>query len=152
MITALSSFMGYTDIPEWLIQWWSGVLHEDGKCCKQNPVLPLLGMVLLMTVVGCSSPTENTNKSPGSANTLKMPSASSNSAGVTMANYDRLKTGIKYAEVVKALGKEGTEMSSSKISGIKTIMYKWDGEGFGANMNVMIQNNKLVSKAQFGLK
>jgi Domain of Unknown Function with PDB structure (DUF3862) len=119
---------------------------------KQNPVLPLLGMVLLMTVVGCSPPTENTNKSPGSANTLKMPSASSNSAGVTMANYDRLKTGIKYVEVVKALGKEGTEMSSSEISGIKTIMYKWDGEGFGANMNVMIQNNKLVSKAQFGLK
>jgi hypothetical protein len=31
--TALSSFMEYTDISECLIQWWSSVLHEDGKCC-----------------------------------------------------------------------------------------------------------------------
>lgn len=30
-------------------------------------------------------------------------------------------------------------------------MYQWGG-GFGANMNAIFQNGKLVQKAQFGLK
>jgi hypothetical protein len=69
-----------------------------------------------------------------------------------MANFSQLKTGMTYAQVVKILGKDGEEMSSNEISGIKTVMYKWDGNGFGANMNAMFQNGKLMSKAQLGLK
>ncbi|HMU33877.1 MAG TPA: DUF3862 domain-containing protein [Pyrinomonadaceae bacterium] len=70
-----------------------------------------------------------------------------------MANYSKLKTGMKYAEVVKILGEEGEELSSNEIGGTKTVMYKWDGAaGWGANMNAMFQNDKLVSKSQFGLK
>jgi len=69
-----------------------------------------------------------------------------------MANYSRLKTGMNYEQVVKILGKEGTELSSTEFAGVKTVMYKWDGEGFGANMNAMFQRNKLTTKAQFGLK
>jgi hypothetical protein len=79
-------------------------------------------------------------------------SAPSSSTGVTMANFSRLKTGMTYDQVVKILGKDGEEMSSNEISGIKTVMYKWDGDGFGANMNAMFQNGKLMSKAQLGLK
>ena len=55
-------------------------------------------------------------------------------------------------EVVAILGKEGEEMSSNDVAGYNTVMYKWDGDsGFGANMNGMFQNGKLVQKAQFGL-
>src|SRR5690242_11917409 len=88
---------------------------------------------------------------------IYIPLCYADSPGVTMANYSRLKTGMTYSQVVNILGKEGTELSSSEIAGIKTIMYQWYGDGltgnvFGANMNVMFQNGKLVQKAQFGLR
>jgi len=71
---------------------------------------------------------------------------------VTKAQYDALKHGMSYAQVVSVLGCEGEELSSSEIAGFKTIMFMWEGRGFGANMNVMIQNDELVQKAQFGLR
>jgi len=63
-------------------------------------------------------------------------SASSESftPGVTMANYSRLKTGMTYAQVVKILGKEGTELSSSDIAGIHTVMYQWYGDGISGRV------------------
>jgi Domain of Unknown Function with PDB structure (DUF3862) len=80
---------------------------------------------------------------------------SSFTPGVTMANYNRLKTGMTYAQVVAILGKEGTELSSSEIGGTRGAMYMWKGDGLsklaGANMNAMFENGKLVSKAQLGL-
>lgn len=71
---------------------------------------------------------------------------------VTKAQYTALKTGDSYAEAVKVLGCEGEELSSNEIGGYKNVMYMWSGNGFGANMNAMFQNDGLVSKAQFGLK
>lgn len=73
--------------------------------------------------------------------------------GVNMKNYLKLGTGISYQEAVNILGKEGEEMTSNEMMGTKTIMYKWDADsGFGSNMNATFQDDKLVSKAQFGLK
>lgn len=75
----------------------------------------------------------------------------STGAGITKSNFDRIKTGMTYEQVVKILGKEGEELSSNEFGNIKTVMYKWDGENF-SNMNAMFQNGKLNSKSQFGLK
>jgi cytoskeletal protein RodZ len=143
---------------------------------KQISNLSLIGVIWLAMILGCtlpkdnsngpSSPTQNSNSSStqnasttssptpqrSQSNTASTPSTSSSAPGVTMANYTRLKTGMTYAQVVEILGKEGTELSSNEISGIKTVMYQWEGEGFGANMNAMFQNGKMIQKAQFGLK
>lgn len=75
-----------------------------------------------------------------------------NITGITMSNYDRLKTGMTYKQVAEILGKDGIELSSNEIAGIKTAMYQWQGESLGANMNAMFQSGKLISKAQSGLK
>lgn len=71
---------------------------------------------------------------------------------VTKAQYQALRDGISYRQAVQILGCEGEEMSSSEIAGYKTVMYMWEGEGFGGNMDAMFQNDAMVSKAQFGLK
>jgi hypothetical protein len=74
-------------------------------------------------------------------------------AGVTMDNYNRLQTGMSYAQVVAILGEQGVELSSNEFGGYRNVMYKWDGYGgIGANMNAMFQNDHLISKAQMGLK
>jgi hypothetical protein len=71
---------------------------------------------------------------------------------VSKAQYAALKSGMSYAQVVSILGCEGDELSSSEFSGYSTVMYMWEGDSFGANMNVMLLNGKLVNKAQFGLE
>jgi len=74
------------------------------------------------------------------------------SQGITLAKYMKLNTGMTYDDVVSILGKNGVELSSTEIAGIKSVMYKWDGVSFASNMNATFSNNQLVSKAQFGLK
>jgi hypothetical protein len=72
---------------------------------------------------------------------------------VTMASYQQLTDGMTYEEAVQVLGAQGREMSRTDLAGISTVMYSWEGAGgIGANMTVMFQNNKLVSKSQFGLR
>jgi hypothetical protein len=71
--------------------------------------------------------------------------------GVTKANFNRLSSGMTYAQVVQILGSEGEILSESDVADINTVMYQWSGGGW-ANMNAMFQNGKLVSKAQFGLE
>ena len=77
---------------------------------------------------------------------------------VTKAEYDQLVNGMSYDEVVRIIGEEGEELSRNHIDGVPgvmesvdTVMYMWKNP-FGANMNAMFQNDKLMQKAQFGLK
>lgn len=71
---------------------------------------------------------------------------------VTMANYDRLRTGMTYRQVTAIVGPPDEEMARSEVAGYETVMYSWRQGMFGANMNVMFQNGRLVQKAQFGLR
>lgn len=75
------------------------------------------------------------------------------SCGATLAEFSSLQHGMSYQRVAGLIGCNGTEMSSVELAGYKTVMFMWTGsDGFGANMNAMFQNDKMVSKAQFGLK
>ena len=98
-----------------------------------------------------SPPRSSTNNSPNTA------SGPTTTAGVTMANYNRLQTGMTYAQVVQILGKEGeklSELGGKGISADKIVMYQWDGDSGGpdAKINAFFKNGKLDSKLQFDLK
>lgn len=71
---------------------------------------------------------------------------------VTKEQYLALKSGMSYSDAVSILGCPGEEMSSTDMAGYSTVMYMWEGSSMGANMNAMFQNDKMVSKAQFGLR
>ena len=73
-------------------------------------------------------------------------------AAVTMKQYSKVKMGMTYSEVVQILGEPDQELSRTELSGYTTVMYMWEGNSLGGNMNAMFQNGKLVNKAQFGLK
>lgn len=75
-----------------------------------------------------------------------------NEPEATMAEYQAIRPGMSYSEVVAIIGGPGEELSSSDIAGISTVMYQWEGNGFAANMNAMFQDDRMVQKAQFGLR
>jgi hypothetical protein len=100
---------------------------------------------LLVALTGRTRPPPS--RSAGTA-----PTRSGPRSGVTMANYERLETGMSYDGVVDILGEPGKEMSRNEIADITTVMYMWSGGFVGGNMNAMFQNDRLVSKAQFGLR
>lgn len=71
----------------------------------------------------------------------------------TKAEYQALSVGISYVQAISIMGCEGEEMSRTSLAGAVTFMVMWDGYGkLGANMNAMFQNNRLISKSQFGLE
>ena len=78
-----------------------------------------------------------------------------NKPTMTMAEFTQLKTGMSYEEATKIIGGPGEVMSESGSKGdpAHTVMYTYKGEGdLGANANLMFQGDKLMNKAQFGLK
>lgn len=136
--------------------------------------LALVGGLWLALVLGCTSLKEIANSGQNSspvaspantATTSSPPSRSSadnspntangtaTSGGVTLANYDRLQTGMTYAQVVQILGKQGEKMSSNEVGSLKIEMYRWDGNGGrDSEMHAFFQNGKLDKKMQFALK
>jgi hypothetical protein len=73
-------------------------------------------------------------------------------SGVSMAGFLRLKSGMTYNEATLVLGSDGEEISRSDLGGTTTIMYAWKNLGGLQNMNAMFQDDKLVTKAQYGLR
>jgi hypothetical protein len=85
-------------------------------------------------------------------------SSTSSDSELTMAKYMRIQNGMSYNEVCQILGQQGEEVSRNHIDGapgvipsVDTVMYTWKGT-WPANMNATFQNDKLMSKAQLGLK
>jgi len=77
---------------------------------------------------------------------------------VTKANFETIQEGMSYGQVVKIIGSKGELNSSSHIDGIpgvmpsiSTKMYSWINID-GTNMNIILQNDEVKNKAQFGLE
>lgn len=145
----------------------------------QNPkqhlfTLAFVGCLWLALILGCTPPKENsnsgqttspatspintatTNSSPARSSTNSSPTTANSptsTAGVTMANFNRLQTGMTYAQVVKILGKEGEKSGElgSNETAFKIVMYQWAGDG-DAKIHAFFKDGKLDSKLQFGLK
>lgn len=77
--------------------------------------------------------------------------AGESSTRISMQHYLQIHDGMTYNDVVRLLGDRGTEISRVDLSGYRTVMFQWQGDGLG-NMTATFQNEKLVSKAQFGLR
>jgi hypothetical protein len=79
-------------------------------------------------------------------------SAQETACNASLSNYNSIKSGMSYENVKRIIGCDGSQLSSSEMAGFKTEMYMWSGDSAGGNMNAMFQNNKVISKSQFGLK
>lgn len=74
---------------------------------------------------------------------------------ITLEKFNKIETGMSYEQVIEIIGEEGTTLSETNISNDEkyhTVMYSWKAKNGIANANVTFQGNKVISKAQIGLK
>lgn len=117
-------------------------------------------VIMLFVVLGCNMLNKKTEKvdtptpTPDSTSTTTKDStkttSSSDSGGLTMENYENIKNGMTYEEVVKLLGSNGEETRSSTIGKIELKSYKWEGDDY-KRIYVNFRDNKVNSKTQSGL-
>ena len=130
-----------------------GVCPKCGKdqrnfFVKHKVITFLLVVIVLGVVIGVSGSENNTNNSSQTSTTIEQKQEKLN-----LEKFNKIETGMTYAQVVEIIGEEGTVLSESEIANIKTTIYSWYGEGsIGANANITFQNGKVTAKAQFGLK
>ncbi|MEI6221159.1 MAG: DUF3862 domain-containing protein [bacterium] len=119
-------------------------------CCG----LIVVGIVIVAVLAAAgSSSSKTTNTTTTNSSGTTVPEKVEAKSGVTLENFNKLKDGMSYKQAVAVLGVEGTILSESNVAGYATKMYTWEGAtGWGANMNAMFQNDKLMSKTQIGLK
>ena len=102
---------------------------------------------------GDKEETKETGTTPVATDTTKKDTSKAEEkkeeSKVNYENFLKIKMDSKYEDVVALIG-EGKELTSSEISGIKTVMYTWNGSGF-SNMNVTIQNGIVTGKASLDL-
>jgi Beta-lactamase inhibitor (BLIP) len=121
--------------------------------------LSVIGLIVLVIVIavasgGDDSASPASTTKTNSTKTSEGTESSNNKEGISKEEFEQVKDGMTYEEVVKVVGVEGELLSETgeKGSQFHTIMYSWEGaNGWGANANMTFQNEKLVSKAQFGV-
>ena len=136
----------------------------------------VLACVVGLSVAGCSqpAPTSQTSSSPvqGSASQNTAPTSSSGttpqapsepSAGsapasqdgkavATLAKFNKIKSGMKLAEVVKIMGGPGTKIGEGSSGNLTVAMYGWYGADPTNVMVVSFHNGAVDSKRQEGLQ
>lgn len=117
----------------------------------------LVLIIMLFVVLGCNMLGKKDEKidtplpdSSSTASTPKSPDSSSGADGLTMENYQKIKNGMSYQQVVELLGSGGEETRSSTIGKIELKSYKWEGDNY-KRVYVNFRDDKVNSKTQTGL-
>jgi hypothetical protein len=71
---------------------------------------------------------------------------------VNMQNYMRMNEGITYQDAVDIMGCEGREAASGSFARTTTVIYTWQSRIGHGNMSATFQNDRLISRAQAGLR
>ena len=89
------------------------------------PAAPVLGFIQLVTL-GAILESSNPSPSYTPSNTSSVQEERVvTRSGVTLANYNRIQSGMSYSQVVNILGESGSELSRSDVMGYETVMYTW---------------------------
>lgn|GEM_PF-1922017 len=76
-------------------------------------------------------------------------------SGLTLADYDRLYTGMSHSDAMEIMGSYASRSAETGSGEFLTVIYSVEGSGStGANASVTFQGSPLTlqSKAQMGLR
>lgn len=116
----------------------------DGPQAPESYVPLVTTMIIVLAVIGVVFVFGSSNPSPPDE--------------ISMAKFLAVEAGMNEAQVITIMGRSGIEMSRNEMEAVPgfmdktvTVMYSWNNPN-GSNMGAMFQNDKLITKAQFGLE
>ncbi len=99
---------------------------------------------------GSKSESTASNSSSSKSSDSKTSSSSTDSTKIDADKFKQIQNGMTYDQVKQIIGSDGTEQSTTEVSGITTKIYEWESDGFGA-ATVTFENDKVVNKTQVGV-
>lgn len=78
------------------------------------------------------------------------PAVASIPPAVTLGEYRRLTYGMPYEHAMAVIGEPGLEVSRVRFGDSTTVVYAWRNPN-GSHMKALFENERLASRAQFGL-
>jgi len=126
--------------------------QRRGGCIKffGYSALALVALIVVLAIIGSPKPNPALTGTDSAASGGGSSSGSYSMKRITANEYAGLYDGMSYSQAVAVIGEPGEETSRTDMAGYVTVAYSWKNYD-GSNAIVMFQNNKLVSKAQFGL-
>lgn len=70
---------------------------------------------------------------------------------VTLAQFNRVETGMTYEQVKEIFGFDGSLFTESSNDYVDIKMYMWSGDAAGSSASVTFQDGKVAYKYQYGL-
>ena len=122
-------------------------IDEQAKICpncrkrqKSSAGRIILGIVIAFLGIGVLANISGNNENQD------------NKCYITLEKFNKIENGMTYDQVKEIIGCDGTVNSETEVSNIKMTIYSWYGKDNISNANVTVQNGKIISKAQIGLK
>jgi hypothetical protein len=113
--------------------------------------LRVLAVIVLTGIGSLATASCSQQSSTISTGTPTATLAPSPQKSATVANYNKLQTGMSYSEVVELLGPPDREIKSRETNGAYAVTCTWGGDQLGS-INVVFQDDRLVQKSQYGLQ
>ena len=92
------------------------------------------------------------NKESDSEDKTKMASIYDEGNTITLEQYNKIKEGMTYQQVVDIVGSEGSLTVNSSAGGISIEMYTWVSDNSYGLAEIGFQDGKVISMTQFGLE
>ena len=117
----------------------------------------LIVVIIVIAIIGGSqTSTNNTQTSAPSEATSNTQSTTEDSSTkdvkVTLEQYNQIKDGMTYDEVVEIFGGKESTSSESEVAGIKSEIKTWNGNGTFSVATIGFTNGEVYSKSKTGLE
>jgi hypothetical protein len=115
----------------------------------------LLLIIAISVAASSGSKKDDVTSSSRTTNTTTEATEPANTNKISADEFAAIQSGMTLAQVEGIIGGPGELLSDVNVAGQHDQVYMWDGSnasGLGANANVTFANDRVVSKAQFGLK
>lgn len=132
--------------------------HEEEK----KPVYKkwwfwLIVVIMVIAIVGGTQTSTNNTQTSSSVNesevqTTENEKTTTKDVKVTLEQYNQIKDGMTYEEVVEIFGGKESTSSESEIAGIKSEIKTWNGNGTFSIATIGFTDGEVSSKSQTGLE
>ena len=135
----------------------SNHLDETKKPVYKKWWFWLIVVIMVIAIVGGTQTSTNNTQTSSSVNesevqTTENEKTTTKDVKVTLEQYNQIKDGMTYEEVVEIFGGKESTSSESEIAGIKSEIKTWNGNGTFSVATIGFTDGEVSSKSQTGLE